>query len=187
MFATVLMLLSQYTQTGRRSAHFIDPFLRAILECSFTPDDNDLFLSNLADTPVLVIHGCALHVKLTNNIHFMLPSGADTNVPTWHSRKAISILKTWAADAIVECVLLSLVYSFMNVSGSTSYREDQGQGHWYSSVFRNAQVKAFLDSVLAEKRDPPRRSASFTLTTAVPADTGSLHGWRILSLLSPGR
>ena len=75
----------------------------------------------------------------------------------------------------------------MNVSVSTSYREEQGQGHWYSSVFRNAQVKAFLDSVLAEKRDPPRLSASFTLTTAVPADTGSLHGWRILSLLSPGR
>jgi hypothetical protein len=101
---------------------------------------------------VLVVHG-----------------GADKNVPTWHSRKAVSILKTWAADATVD------------------YREDQGQGHWYSSVFRNAQVKAFLDSILAEKRDPPRRSASFTLTTAVPADTGSLHGWRILSLLFPGR
>ncbi|KAI9446617.1 hypothetical protein H4582DRAFT_2069921 [Lactarius indigo] len=138
--------------TQSRSAHFIDPFLRAILECSFTPDDNDLFLSNLVDTPALVIHG-----------------GADTNVPTWHSRKAVSILKTWASDAIV------------------AYREDQGQGHWYPSVFRNAQVKDFLDSVLAEKRDPPRRSATFTLTTAVPADTGSLHGWRILSLLTPGR
>ncbi|KAI9466043.1 hypothetical protein BJY52DRAFT_1112744 [Lactarius psammicola] len=138
--------------TQSRSAHFIDPFLRAILECSFSPDDNDLFLSNLVDTPALAIHG-----------------GADKNVPTWHSREAVSILKTWATDAIVD------------------YREDQGQGHWYSSVFRNMQVKAFLDSVLAAKRDPPRRSATFTLTTAVPADTGSLHGWRILSLLSPGR
>ncbi|KAH9004981.1 hypothetical protein EDB86DRAFT_3037142 [Lactarius hatsudake] len=138
--------------TQSRSAHFIDPFLRAILECSFTPDDNDLFLSNLVDTPALVIHG-----------------GADKNVPTWHSREAVSILKTWATDAIVD------------------YREDQGNGHWYPSVFRNAQVKAFLDSVLAEKRDPRRRSATFTLTTAVPADTGSLHGWRILNLLSPGR
>ncbi|KAH9079250.1 hypothetical protein EDB83DRAFT_2513796 [Lactarius deliciosus] len=138
--------------TQSRSAHFIDPFLRAILECSFTPDDNDLFLSNLVDTPTLAIHG-----------------GADKNVPTWHSREAVSILKTWATDAIVD------------------YREDQGNGHWYPSVFRNAQVKAFLDSVLAEKRDPPRRSTTFTLTAAVPADTGSLHGWRILNLLSPGR
>ncbi|KAI0306728.1 hypothetical protein B0F90DRAFT_1814573 [Multifurca ochricompacta] len=138
--------------TQSRSAHFIDPFLRAVLECSFTPDDNDLFLSNLVDTPALVIHG-----------------GADENVPTWHSRAAVSVLKTWAADAVV------------------SYREEQGQNHWYPSVFKNAQVSAFLDSVLNEERRPPRRSTTFTLTTAVPADTGSLHGWRILSLLATGR
>jgi hypothetical protein len=102
MFAAVSMPVPQHTQTGCRSAHFIDPFLRAILECSFTPDDNDLFLSNLVDTPVLAIHGCALYVELTNNIGFMLPSGADKNVPTWHSREAVSILKTWAADTIVQ-------------------------------------------------------------------------------------
>jgi hypothetical protein len=46
------------------SAHFIDPFLRAILESSFTPDDNDLFLSNLVDTPSLVLHGWVCHVVL---------------------------------------------------------------------------------------------------------------------------
>lgn len=40
-----------------RSAHFIDPSLRAVLETSFTADDNDLFLSNLVDTPILVVHG----------------------------------------------------------------------------------------------------------------------------------
>ncbi|KAI0005870.1 hypothetical protein BJV74DRAFT_761059, partial [Russula compacta] len=134
------------------SAHFIDPFLRMILESSFTPDDNDLFLSNLVDTPALVIHG-----------------GADKNVPTWHSRELISVLRTWAADAIV------------------SYREEPGQGHWYPFVLRNAQVKAFLDSVLDEERPPPRHSVTFTLTAAVPAETGSLHGWRILNLLVPGR
>lgn len=42
-----------------RFAHFIDPALRAVLETSLAPDDNDLFLSNLAHTPVLAIHGCA--------------------------------------------------------------------------------------------------------------------------------
>jgi hypothetical protein len=41
-----------------RFAHFIDPALRAVLETSLLPDDNDLFLSNLAHTPVLAIHGC---------------------------------------------------------------------------------------------------------------------------------
>ena len=40
-----------------RSAHFIDPFLRAILESSLTPDDNDLFLSNLVNAPLLAVHG----------------------------------------------------------------------------------------------------------------------------------
>jgi pimeloyl-ACP methyl ester carboxylesterase len=41
-----------------RFSHFIDPALRAVLETSLLPDDNDLFLSNLAHTPVLAIHGC---------------------------------------------------------------------------------------------------------------------------------
>lgn len=68
-----------------------------------------------------------------------------------------------------------------------SYREEPGQGHWYPFVLRNAQVKAFLDSVLDKERPPPRRSVMFTLTAAVPAETGSLHGWRILNLLVPGR
>ena len=131
----------------------------------------------------------ALSCRTYKETPFILPSGADKNVPTWHSREAVSVLKTWAADAIVEYVhfLQICLYFSTNVTGSTSYREDQGNDHWYSSVFRNAQVKAFLDSVLAEKRDPPRRSANFTLTAAVPADTGSLHGWRILNLLTPGR
>lgn len=40
-----------------RSAHFLDPGVRAILETALTPDDNDLFLSNLVNTPVLAIHG----------------------------------------------------------------------------------------------------------------------------------
>lgn len=135
-----------------RSAHFIDPFLRAILESSFTPDDNDLFLSNLVDTPSLVLHG-----------------SDDGNVPTWHSRELVSVLKTWASDAIV------------------SYREEPDQGHWYPSVFKNPQVKAFLDSILDDNRPPPRCSTTFTLTSAVPANTGSFHGWRILNLVVPGR
>jgi hypothetical protein len=68
-----------------------------------------------------------------------------------------------------------------------SLREDAGQGHWYPSVFKNAQVQAFLDSILGEERQAPRRSSTFTLTTAIPAETGSLHGWRTLKLLVPGR
>lgn len=40
-----------------RSKRFIDPFLGAILDTALTPDDDDLFLSNLVDTPILALHG----------------------------------------------------------------------------------------------------------------------------------
>ncbi|KAL5532933.1 hypothetical protein ACEPAF_4707 [Sanghuangporus sanghuang] len=64
--------------TLSRGARFTDPALRSVLESSFTPDDNALFLGNLADTvPVLAVHG-----------------GNDTNVPTWHSREYVSITKS---------------------------------------------------------------------------------------------
>jgi hypothetical protein len=69
---------------ARSYAHFIDPALRAVMETSLTPDDNDLFLSNLHATPILAIHG-----------------GSDENVPTWHSREAFSILKTWNSSAAI--------------------------------------------------------------------------------------
>lgn len=70
--------------TFSRSAHFIDPALRAILESSFTADDNDLHLSNLVGTPILAIHG-----------------GDDDNVPVWHSREAVSVLQEWLPSANV--------------------------------------------------------------------------------------
>ncbi|PPQ78159.1 hypothetical protein CVT25_015492 [Psilocybe cyanescens] len=68
-----------------RSGHFIDPTLRSILDSSLTPDDNDLHLSNLVDTPTLAIHG-----------------GDDENVPVWHTREAISTLKAWYPSANIQ-------------------------------------------------------------------------------------
>jgi hypothetical protein len=55
------------TDSCHSSAHFIDPSLRAILESSFIPDDNDLFITNLVDTPTLVIHGCALNCSISDD------------------------------------------------------------------------------------------------------------------------
>jgi hypothetical protein len=40
-----------------RSARYIDPALHAILETSLTPDDEDLFATNVMNKPVLVVHG----------------------------------------------------------------------------------------------------------------------------------
>ncbi|KAF8964119.1 hypothetical protein BDZ97DRAFT_1758215 [Flammula alnicola] len=100
--------------TLARSAHFIDPALRAILESSLTPDDNDLHLSNLVDTPVLAIHG-----------------GDDENVPVWHSREATATLKAWYPSANI------------------TFKEDPGEGHWYSYVLNSPEAQIFLDNILS--------------------------------------
>ncbi|KAK0448367.1 uncharacterized protein EV420DRAFT_1712427 [Desarmillaria tabescens] len=138
--------------TLSRSARFIDPILLSVLETSLTPDNNDLFLTNLVDTPVLAIHG-----------------GNDNNVPVWHSREAAGILETWDPAANV------------------TYREDAGQGHWYSTVFNNTQVTTFIDDLIASYPAITSPSSKFTLTVSVPIESDSLHGWRIVALTIPGR
>ncbi|PIL23730.1 hypothetical protein GSI_13480 [Ganoderma sinense ZZ0214-1] len=134
-----------------RSAHYVDPSLRAILDSSLTPDDNDLFLSNLAATPILAIHG-----------------GNDDNVPVWHTRALISTLKTW------------------NPHANVTFREDSEERHWYPDVFKNDEVAAFVSSTLSGQ-DAGASIRTFTLTVAVPSDSGSLHGWSIYRLGIPGR
>ncbi|PPQ74189.1 hypothetical protein CVT26_004486 [Gymnopilus dilepis] len=137
--------------TLSRSAHFIDPTLRSILDTAQTPDDNDLLLSNLVDTPILAIHG-----------------GDDENVPTWHTREATATLKTWYPSANI------------------TYKEDPGEGHWYASVLQNSQVQGFVDSAVSSANEPGDASA-FTLTVAIPRESGSLKGWSITRLDIPGR
>ncbi|KAI6129123.1 hypothetical protein EV401DRAFT_2194488 [Pisolithus croceorrhizus] len=146
-----------------RFTHFVDPFLRAVLETSLTPDDNDLFLSNLVGTPILALHG-----------------GADDNVPTWHTRELMVVLKTWDRDAEI------------------TYYEDPGRPHWYPEVFKSDCVQAFLDRLYSPSPVPvlhrisdgnaasARRQGCFTLTVAVPHESGSMYGWQICALCTPG-
>lgn len=71
-----------------------------------------------------------------------------------------------------------------------SFREDQGQPHWYPTVFDNDFVQQFLRTYIEPTHEPiddRREKASFTLTVAIPSDSGSLHGWRIRTLQVPGR
>lgn len=146
-----------------RFSHFVDPFLRAVLETSLTPDDNDLFLSNLVGTPILALHG-----------------GADDNVPTWHTRELVVVLKTWDRDAEI------------------TYYEDSGRPHWYPEIFKSDRVRAFLDRLYSPSPVPAlrrisdgipasaRRQGRFTLTVAVPHESGSMYGWRVCALSTPG-
>ncbi|KAF8556922.1 hypothetical protein OG21DRAFT_1505960 [Imleria badia] len=139
-----------------RFAHFVDPALRAILDSSLTPDDNDLFLGNLVGKPVLALNG-----------------GEDDNVPPWQTREQVGVLKTWDPKADV------------------TYHEDPGQPHWYPDVLLNKRVQDFLDRVYFSSSSPElagqaRKTASLTLTVAVPAESGSLNGWQIHALKTPG-
>ncbi|EJT98485.1 hypothetical protein DACRYDRAFT_110928 [Dacryopinax primogenitus] len=69
--------------TFSRSAHFLDPFLRGILDSALMGEGNDLFLSNLLGSNVLALHG-----------------GGDENVPVWMTRKAVGLAKSWGAKRV---------------------------------------------------------------------------------------
>ena len=142
------------------------------------------------DTPSLVIHGCAPFIYETFYDHlFTLPSQRCRWECAYLALEGTGeCLEDLGRRCSCEVRSFRLHLTVFVALTDRSYREEPGHGHWYSSVFRNPRVKAFLDFVLDEERPPPRRStATFTLTAAVPADSGSLHGWRILTLLAPGR
>ncbi|WVF71435.1 hypothetical protein IAT40_006239 [Kwoniella sp. CBS 6097] len=60
------------------STHFADPALMGILSSSLCPYNNDLYLSNLVDIPILVIHG-----------------SEDDNVLPRHSKAYVSLISSW--------------------------------------------------------------------------------------------
>ncbi|KAH7877813.1 uncharacterized protein C8R40DRAFT_1159305 [Lentinula edodes] len=141
------------------SAHFADPFLEAILQTSLTPDDNDLFVGNLRGKDVLAIHG-----------------GDDENVPVWHSRELVGVLQN----------LEGVGYNTSRVE----FLEFRGQPHWFPTVFKNDQVQSFIDQLLDAAEFGPQcvtYSEKFSLTVAVPAESGSMQGWHIEKLSIPGR
>ncbi|KAJ4488323.1 hypothetical protein J3R30DRAFT_3696095 [Lentinula aciculospora] len=139
-----------------RSAHFVDPFLEAILQTSLTPDDNDLFVGNLHGKDVLAIHG-----------------DDDENVPVWHTRELVGILR-----------------HLRGVGSNTSrveYLEFLNQPHWFPSVLNNDLVQQFIDKLLNSVELNSTDSEAFSLTVALPAESGSMRGWHVEKLSIPGR
>lgn len=99
-----------------RSAHFIDPLLRAILETSLTPDDDDLFSTNIINKPVLVVHGFVLCGRsrprlmlmfLLGEMTIMYPCGmAESRTvlsrPGPGSTESLLISRTWSLSPATE-------------------------------------------------------------------------------------
>jgi predicted esterase len=92
--------------------------------------------------------------------------GDDMDVPAWHSRQLYAGLKTWYPKANI------------------SYHEEQGKPHRWDTILSADYVQNFLDKVVASNTTslPP----SFTLTTSITAESGSLHGFSIRQLELPG-
>ncbi|KAF9452861.1 hypothetical protein P691DRAFT_721023 [Macrolepiota fuliginosa MF-IS2] len=139
------------------SAHFIDPALRAILESSLTPDDSDLFLTNVINKPVLVIHG-----------------GDDDNVPVWHGREAFSIVKTWA----------SLHGITPNI---TMKEDEGQLHWYPSVLNNDQVKEFIQQHVEGHRSDMSETPRPFTLTVFRPEESGSLNGWKIEEVKCPGR
>ncbi|KAF8502452.1 hypothetical protein JB92DRAFT_2740590 [Gautieria morchelliformis] len=141
-----------------RGSHFIDPASTAILAASLAPDDNDLFLSNVVSTSILAVHG-----------------GEDENVPTWHSRELVGLVKTLQSDANI------------SMSSYISFIEEPGAPHWYPNVLNSPNVQTFLSAALEDESRPPAWANQLTLTVAIPSESGSFHGFTIRELEIPGR
>lgn len=92
-------------------------------------------------------------------------------------------------DVSAHCAC-SNAHTLISIHSIRSFREDPGQPHWYDTVFANDQVESFVSQALETYKNDSvlsTTSRGFTLTVAVPADSGSLHGWTINRLAVPGR
>lgn len=84
-----IVALSGYTTihsyvpyTEQQSNHIADPALMGVLQPSLTPYNNEIYASNLASIPMVVVHGAE-----------------DDNVPAQHSRTYIETLRNWGLKA----------------------------------------------------------------------------------------
>ncbi|QRW22586.1 alpha/beta hydrolase family protein [Rhizoctonia solani] len=93
------------TQASRGSL-FADAALQSILRASLQGQDGDIIAGNLALSRVHLVHG-----------------GSDENVPVWHSRERMALIKMWNPDADVNMT------------------EIPGKPHFWDTVFKENQFQ----------------------------------------------
>jgi pimeloyl-ACP methyl ester carboxylesterase len=96
---------------------------------------------------------------------------ADVNVPAYHSR---------------------LMHQLLPQSDSAStYHEMEGKPHYWDGVMTTQPLSDFIQHYLVPRADRDDNTTKihrpFTITTMNPADTGPLHGIRIMGLAVPGQ
>ncbi|CAE6452302.1 unnamed protein product [Rhizoctonia solani] len=138
------------TQASRGSL-FADAALQGIMRASLQGQDGDIIAGNLV--LIHLVHG-----------------GADENVPVWHSRERMALIKTW------------------NPNADVSMSEVPGKPHFWDTVFKDETVfSAIRDLVSSPYPSSETIKLGFTLTVAWPSESGSMRGWRIREATIPGR
>ncbi|KIO15959.1 hypothetical protein M407DRAFT_86596 [Tulasnella calospora MUT 4182] len=138
--------------TYAHGTHFVDPNLEMILKASLVGGDNDVFFGNLVRSTVRVVHG-----------------GSDTNVPVYHSRTAVQVVKSWDLDADIGLL------------------EVPGRDHWWDEVFTDPERAEVLSSLVKKHGSETATPKDFTLTVMWPHESGSMGGWRVRAVETPGR
>ncbi|KAF8668028.1 Prolyl oligopeptidase family [Rhizoctonia solani] len=140
------------TQASRGSL-FADAALQSILRASLQGQDGDMIAGNLALSRVHLVHG-----------------GSDENVPVWHSRERMALIKMWNPDADVNMT------------------EIPGKPHFWDTVFKEEPVSSAIQDLVSSPYAASNTiETDFTLTVAWPSESGSMRGWRIRKAKVPGR
>ncbi|KAF8721597.1 Prolyl oligopeptidase family, partial [Rhizoctonia solani] len=140
------------TQASRGSL-FSDAALQSILRASLQGQDGDIIAGNLALSRVHLVHG-----------------GSDENVPVWHSRERMALIKMWNPDADVNMT------------------EIPGNPHFWDTVFKEEPVSSAIHDLVSSPYAASNTiETDFTLTVAWPSESGSMRGWRIRKAKVPGR
>jgi hypothetical protein len=130
---------------------------------------------------------------------------------TWDCDADVTCVLLPFAFLVMTLFQLTNAFAAAMVFVCSRYHEDPGQPHWYFEVLFNKHVQSFLDRVYFSSSLPVSSSSAnidevtggnnvnigvlnpqeekmkcFTLTVAVPAESGSLNGWQIRALKIPG-
>ncbi|KAJ1303698.1 hypothetical protein OPQ81_008123 [Rhizoctonia solani] len=123
------------------------------MRASLQGQDGDIVAGNLVLSRVHLVHG-----------------GYDENVPVWHSRERMTLIKTWHSIADVEMT------------------EVPDKPHFWDLVFKDESVSSAIEDLITSPyANLNTRNSPFTLTVAWPLESGSMRGWRIREAIIPGR
>ncbi|QRV95276.1 Guanine nucleotide exchange factor LTE1 [Ceratobasidium sp. AG-Ba] len=136
-----------------RASLFSDAALQAIMKASLQGQDGDIIAGNLVFSRVHLVHG-----------------GDDENVPVWHSRERMALIKAWDPDSDVR------------------FTEVPGKPHIWPTIFKDEPVASRIDELVAFPYGISLSALKpFTYTVVWPSEAGSMRGWRIRELSVPGR